>query len=145
MRSWWRSGGSKGELCLIDLKEAIATVAPGYPKTAMPTDHAERVVKGAWHLSPALGDRMIAAPFQDRRVFVRELLPQDLKFDIADLTREEAMKIAHFLARVVGKAHARQMDEATRKNWKTRSAGTAPSPSMPLPGYGPAWWTCWSP
>jgi uncharacterized protein (DUF2252 family) len=27
------------------------------------------------------------------------------------------MKAASFLAGVVGKAHARQMDEATRKNW----------------------------
>jgi uncharacterized protein (DUF2252 family) len=51
-------------------------------------------------------------------VFVRELLPQDLKFDIADLTCEEAMKIALFLAVVVGKAHARQMDEATRQSWQ---------------------------
>src|SRR5262249_41001256 len=99
-------------------KEAVATVAPGYPKTDMPTDHAERVVKGAWHLSPALGDRMIAARFQDRRVFLRELLPQDLKFDIANLSCAEAMKIARFLAGVVGKAHARQMDEETRKSWQ---------------------------
>jgi uncharacterized protein (DUF2252 family) len=111
-------GGSKGELCLIDVKEAVATVAPGYPNAEMPPDHGERVVKGAWHLSPALGDRMIAAPFRDRQVFLRELLPQDLKFDIANLTREEAMKIARFLAGVVGKAHARQMDEATRGSWQ---------------------------
>jgi uncharacterized protein (DUF2252 family) len=112
-------GGAKGEMCLVDVKEAIATVAPGYPKTEMPADHAERVVKGAWHLSPALGDRMIAARFQERRVFLRELLPQDLKFDIANLNREEAMKIARFLAGVLGKAHARQMDESTRQSWQT--------------------------
>ena len=42
----------------------------------MPGDHAERVVKGAWHLSPALGDRMLAAKVLDRPVFVRELLPR---------------------------------------------------------------------
>jgi uncharacterized protein (DUF2252 family) len=111
-------GGDKGESCLIDIKEAISTVAPRNPKATMPPDHGERVVKGAWHLSPALGDRMIAARFQERAVFIRELLPQDLKFDIANLNREEAMKIAHFLAVVVGKAHARQMDEATRKSWQ---------------------------
>ena len=28
------------------------------------------------------------------------------------------MKIAYFLAMVVGKAHARQMDEETRKSWQ---------------------------
>lgn len=111
-------GGPKGELCLIDIKEARATVAPGYPDAEMPADHAERVVKGAWHLSPALGERMIAARFGDRGVFLRELLPQDMKFDIANLNREEAMRIARFLARVVGKAHARQMDEATRQAWQ---------------------------
>jgi uncharacterized protein (DUF2252 family) len=111
-------GGKKGELCLIDIKEAVKAIAPRYPKADMPSDNGERVVKGAWHLSPALGDRMIHASFQGRPIFLRELLPQDLKFDIANLSRDEAMKIALFLAGVVGKAHARQMDEATRKTWQ---------------------------
>jgi uncharacterized protein (DUF2252 family) len=50
-------------------------------------------------------------------VFVRELMPQDLKIEIEQLSRDEAMKVAHFLAAVIGKAHSRQMDEATRKKW----------------------------
>jgi len=99
----------------------------------MPADHGERVVQGAWHLSPALGDRMLAAKVLDRPVFVRELLPQDLKFDVADLTCDEAMKLARFLATVVGKAHARQMDEATRKAWQqelnTHHSKTLEAPS----------------
>jgi Uncharacterized protein conserved in bacteria (DUF2252) len=49
-----------------------------------------RVLAGAWHLSPALGDRMLAATLQDRSVFLRELLPQDLKFEIEHLTLDEA-------------------------------------------------------
>jgi uncharacterized protein (DUF2252 family) len=61
---------------------------------------------------------MLAAKVLDRPVFVRELLPQDLKFDVADLTCDEAMKLARFLATVVGKAHARQMDEPTRQAWQ---------------------------
>ena len=89
----------------------------------MPADHGERVVAGAWHLSPALGDRMLAAKVLDRPVFVRELLPQDLKFDVADLTCEEAMRLARYLAMVVGKAHARQMDEATRTQWRDVLSG----------------------
>jgi uncharacterized protein (DUF2252 family) len=89
----------------------------------MPADHGERVVAGAWHLSPALGDRMLAAKVLDRPVFVRELLPQDLKFDVADLTCEEAMRLARYLAMVVGKAHARQMDEATRTQWRDALSG----------------------
>jgi uncharacterized protein (DUF2252 family) len=112
------AGGKKGELCLIDIKEAVPAIAPRYPKADMPTNHAERVVKGAWHLSPALGDRMIHALFQDRPIFIRELLPQDLKFDIAALTCDEAMRLALFLAGVVGKAHARQMDDSTRQSWQ---------------------------
>jgi len=111
-------GGKKGELCLIDIKEAVPALAPHAAEPEMPADHGERVVAGAWHLSPALGDRMLAAKVLDRPVFVRELLPQDLKFELADLTCDEAMRLARFLATVVGKAHARQMDEPTRKSWQ---------------------------
>ena len=116
-------GGKKGELCLIDVKEAVPALAPHNPEVEMPADHGERVVAGAWHLSPALGDRMLAAKVLDRPVFVRELLPQDLKFDVADLTCEEAMRLARYLAMVVGKAHARQMDEATRTQWRDALSG----------------------
>jgi uncharacterized protein (DUF2252 family) len=116
-------GGKKGELCLVDVKEAVPAVAPHAAEPEMPGDHAERVVKGAWHLAPALGDRMLAAKVLDRPVFVRELLPQDLKFDVADLTCEEAMRLARFLAGVVGKAHARQMDESTRTAWQEVLSG----------------------
>jgi uncharacterized protein (DUF2252 family) len=45
------------------------------------------------------------------------LMPQDLKLEIDQLTREEAVAAASYLAGVVGKAHARQMDVATRKSW----------------------------
>jgi uncharacterized protein (DUF2252 family) len=116
-------GGKKGELCLVDVKEANPALAPRNPEAEMPGDHAERVVAGAWHLSPALGDRMMATKVLDRPVFVRELLPQDLKFDVADLSCDEAMKLARFLATVVGKAHARQMDEPTRKQWQETLSG----------------------
>ena len=52
-------------------------------------------------------------------MFIRELLPQDLKIEIERLTVQDAMKAASFLAGVVGKAHARQMDEGTRKGWSS--------------------------
>jgi uncharacterized protein (DUF2252 family) len=52
-------------------------------------------------------------------VFIRELMPQDLKIEIERLTVPDAMKAASFLAGVVGKAHARQMDEKSRKAWST--------------------------
>jgi uncharacterized protein (DUF2252 family) len=106
-----------GALCLMDIKEAVPETAPCCANPNMPDDHAVRVVTGARHLSPALGERMIAARFLGRPVFIRELLPQDLKLEIAHVTREEAVKAAGYLAMTIGKAHARQMDAATREKW----------------------------
>jgi uncharacterized protein (DUF2252 family) len=107
----------KRTLALMDVKEAVSAAAPRYAREKMPKDQAERVVEGAMHLSPHLGKRMVAARLDGRSVFIRELLPQDLKIEIERLTVQDAMKAASFLAGVVGKAHARQMDEATRKGW----------------------------
>jgi uncharacterized protein (DUF2252 family) len=93
--------GKKSDQALMDVKEAVKAAAPRYTGTAMPKDHAERVVEDA----------------VQRSVFIRELLPQDLKIEIEQLTVPDAMKAASFLAGVVGKAHARQMDATTRKRW----------------------------
>ena len=109
--------GKRQELALMDVKEAVVAAAPRYANQKMPKDNAERVVAGAEHLAPLLGKRMVAAKLNGHSVFVRELLPQDLKLDIEKLTIDEAMKSANFLASVVGKAHGRQMDEATRSKW----------------------------
>jgi uncharacterized protein (DUF2252 family) len=107
-----------GDLCLIDIKEATRAAAPHAPRMVMPRDHAKRVVEGARHLSPALGNRMRAATLLDRPVFIRELLPQDLKLEIEQMGRSEALKVARFLAMVMGHAHSRQMDSATRRGWR---------------------------
>jgi len=106
------------DLCLIDIKEATQAAAPHAPRIAMPRDYAKRVVEGARHVSPALGDRMRAATLLDRPVFIRELLPQDLKLEIERLGHGQALKVAGFLAKVVGHAHCRQMDAAARKAWR---------------------------
>ncbi len=111
-------GGRGGSLCLMDVKEAIQTVAPCHPEAGMPEDDAERVVAGARHLSPSLGERMLATRLGDHSIFLRELLPQDLKFEIERLSLKEAVRVAEFLAAVTGKAHARQMDQATRRAWR---------------------------
>jgi len=104
-------------LCLMDIKEATQPAAPRYPHVRMPRDNGERVVEGARHLAPNLGKRMLASRFLGRSVFLRELLPQDLQLELEHLTRDEAMRAARFLAMVVGKAHARQMDVAKRNSW----------------------------
>jgi uncharacterized protein (DUF2252 family) len=105
------------DLCLIDIKEGVTAAAPRYSKAAMPRDNADRVVEGARHLSPHLGERMRSARLQDRSVVIRELLPQDLKLEIEEISQAEAMKVAFYLASIVGQAHARQMDGATRRSW----------------------------
>jgi uncharacterized protein (DUF2252 family) len=61
---------------------------------------------------------MRAVKLSGKAAFVRELLPQDLKVEIEQLTRDEAMKVALYLAAVVGKAHSRQMDAQTRTEWQ---------------------------
>ena len=111
-----------GGLCLMDLKEAVKAAAPRQAKARMPRDNGERVVTGARHVSPFLGGRMLAAHCLDRAVFLRELLPEDLKLEIDQVTRPEAMMSARYLAGVVGRAHARQMDEPTRQRWAAELA-----------------------
>jgi uncharacterized protein (DUF2252 family) len=103
--------------CLMDIKEAIAPAAPRDQQAAMPTNDAERVVTGARHLSPFLGGRMISARLIRKSVFIRELLPQDLKLEIEHLTPDEAMGVAEYLAHVVGRSHARQLNASDRAGW----------------------------
>jgi uncharacterized protein (DUF2252 family) len=109
--------GKKYDIALMDIKEAVAAAAPRYAGQKMPKNQAERVVEGASSLSPHLGKRMASGKLMSKSVFIRELMPQDLKVEIETLTVPDAMRAASFLAGVVGKAHARQMDGATRGSW----------------------------
>ncbi len=113
-------GSGKAERhCLMDVKEATAAAAPRSKTADMPHDNAERVVTGARNLSPFLGSRMMSTRLLGKAVFIREILPQDMKLEIAHLSREEAMSVAEFLAHVVGQGHARQLDAVGRKQWLT--------------------------
>ena len=105
------------ETLLIDIKEAVPAAAPSAPGAKMPADNARRVLTGARALSPFLGRRMMAGKLLRRSVIIRELTPQDLKLDIEHLSRPEAVRAAHYLALVIGRAHARQMDAATKAGW----------------------------
>ena len=69
-------------------------------------------------LSPYLGQRMLSWRFMNRSVVLRELLPQDLKLEMDQLTRGEAILSARYLAAVVGSAHASQMDVKARNEWR---------------------------
>ncbi|WP_342249713.1 DUF2252 family protein [Sphingomonas sp. OTU376] len=113
-------GGTRkkpAEYALIDLKEAVPAIAPTGHGRAMPRDHAERVVAGATALAPNLGERMLATHVLGKPVVLRELMPQDLKLEIAQFSRSEATRAARYLAYVVGLAHARQMDASDRASW----------------------------
>jgi len=107
----------RSDYALVDIKEAIAPIAPAARGADMPSDNGERVVAAARALSPHLGTRMVAAKMLDRSLFIRELSPQDLKLEVDQFSEGQAVMAARYLAFVVGKAHARQMDTASRNEW----------------------------
>lgn len=110
-------GGRKPRLAMVDIKEAAEPAAPSTARAQMPAHDGERVVAGARALSPNLGDRMMAGDLLGRPIVLRELMPQDLKLEVDQFSRREAAIAARYLAYVVGRAHGRQMDEATRHEW----------------------------
>ncbi len=128
-----KSGKGHWSYALVDLKEAVDPVAPAARGAAMPRDTAERVVAAARALSPYLGTRMLPVRMLGRSLFIRELTPHDLKLEVEQFNRGEAVCAARALAFVVGKAHARQMDAATRADWlatlEQGRRGTCDTPS----------------
>ncbi|WP_337269915.1 DUF2252 family protein [Oryzifoliimicrobium ureilyticus] len=126
--------GKSARYCLMDIKEAIEAAAPHATAAAMPADHGQRVVMGARHISPFLGGRMISTQFLGKSVFLRELMPQDLKLEIETLTRDEALSVAEFLAHVVGIAHARQLGLDDRAAWLTEIKRNR-SPALDAPSW----------
>ena len=104
------------QYCLIDLKEATAAAAPRSER--FHGSDADRVVTGARNLSPYLGDRMMAVTLGKTPIVMRELMPQDLKFDLVNLTRDEAVAAERFLAAVVGKSHGRQLTQRASRAWR---------------------------
>jgi uncharacterized protein (DUF2252 family) len=118
-----RRGDKRERFALVDVKEAVAPAPPCATDAVMPDDPAERVVAGARALSPHLGERMIATKVLGCSVFVRELLPQDLKLEVEQFSRSEALAAGRYLAWVVGHAHARQMEAASRHTWRRTLLG----------------------
>lgn len=114
-----KNAKDRSSYALVDLKEAVASIAPAAADAPMPADNADRVVAGARALSPHLGERMIPVRMGERSLFIRELAPQDLKLEVNQFSQSQAAKAAHYLAFVVGKAHARQMDHAMRMEWQS--------------------------
>jgi hypothetical protein len=55
----------------------------------MPRNYAKRVVEGARKLSPFLGQSMLSGRFSGIPAVLWELLPQDLRVEMDQLTRDE--------------------------------------------------------
>ena len=103
---------------LLDFKEAVAPAAPRAPGAVMPRHNGERVVTGARHVCPELGNRMAQVRMLGTSFFVRELLPQDLKLDVETLDTRDAVSLATNLGHVVGLAHGQQMPSDVAQAWR---------------------------
>ncbi|HMV63731.1 MAG TPA: DUF2252 family protein [Rhodocyclaceae bacterium] len=110
-------GAAEARLAMVDIKDAPPAAAPRTGSVSMPRDNAERVVEAARALAPALGGRMVAMRLLDRPMVARELSPQDLKIEPDQLAPADMAALAHYLGRIVGDAHARQMSAPQRRHW----------------------------
>ena len=128
------TGERKDKLSLIDIKEAVPSAAPSTPDADIPAHLGERVVMGARALSPNLGDRMASGDLSGRPVVVRELMPEDLKLELEQFTRDEAVGAARYLSGVVGRAHGRQMTPDVRHAWNKELHGRHP-PDLAAPTW----------
>ena len=107
---------------LLDLKQAVGARSPWAGGMDPGLTHGERVVRGAKSLAPALGQRMAFAELLNRSVFIRELLPQDLKVELDHISVESGREVAYYLGMVVGRAHGRQLDPPARRSWQAEIA-----------------------
>jgi len=119
LRSAGKKNNGERSLCLLDVKQAVDPVAPALKASGLAEDPASRVQAGAKKIAPALGARMVPTWLLDRSVFVRELLPQDLKVELDELSVEDGRSVAYYLGSIVGRAHARQLDGERRKAWQS--------------------------
>ena len=121
-----RDSSKKGKhattMALLDIKQAIEPSAPWAPGANPGLAPAQRVLTGARRLAPALGARMVATSLLERSVFIRELLPQDLKVELDQLDAVEVRAVAYYLGMVVGRAHRRQLDAVSTAAWATEMA-----------------------
>ena len=122
LRDLSKKGKKRSSLALLDIKQAVAASAPWAPGVDSTMPPGLRVLEGARRLAPALGERMLAATLLGRSVFVRELLPQDLKVELDRIEADEARAVAYYLGKVVGRAHRRQLDRDATRTWAAEMA-----------------------
>jgi uncharacterized protein (DUF2252 family) len=130
-----KRGTEKRTPSLLDVKQAVAARTPWGGGQDPGISPGERVVRGANSLAPALGARMAWGEILNRSVFVRELLPQDLKVELDEISVESGREVAFYLGMVVGRAHARQLDAAGRRSWHAEISSRRRSKSLDAPGW----------
>jgi uncharacterized protein (DUF2252 family) len=134
MASFAKPPYKEKSVCLLDIKEAATAAAPRTADVNIPRNNGDRIVEGAKHLSPSLGERVLATTIMGKSVVVRELLPQDLKLNVGHLTEQQAVVGARFLAGVIGHAHAAQLDAKGRREW-VKELDRNRSKSLDAPGW----------
>ncbi|MDB4952569.1 MAG: hypothetical protein JWO36_138 [Myxococcales bacterium] len=117
-----RKGRRRHTFSLLDVKQAVESSAPWAEGADLGLTPGERVLTGARRLAPALGERMVAATMLGRSVYIRELLPQDLKVELDQISGDEGRAVAYYLGMVVGRAHRRQLDAEQSRAWWTEMA-----------------------
>lgn len=84
-------------------------------------------------------ERMRATQLQDKPMTLGELLPQDLKLEIEQISEAEAMKVARYLAFAVGRAmRGKWMAQRERRGWANFSV-TKRNRLTRRCGYGGVW------
>jgi hypothetical protein len=79
---------------------------------------------------------MVAASIAGKQVIVRELRPQDMKFELDGLQQAEAIAIARLMAGVAGRATADNSNARTdRRGYESSGRDTAKAWTL-LAGFG---------
>ena len=133
-----KNAKGRSDYALVDLKEAVAPIAPAARGADMPRDPAERVVAAARALAPHLGSRMVATRAFGRSLFLRELAAQDLKLEVDQFTRSQAVTAACYLASSSARRTPGRWTTTPEADGPTSSTPTGAAPSMPRPGCGRA-------
>lgn len=123
-----RPGGGS-ERVILDFKEARTPTCPTLG--GGPANPAARVVAAARVLSADLGDRMIASEVLGTPVFVRELRAEDLKIELTEIDRRDAVAVGEQLGEIVGIAHARQLRDGDAERWRAELSRACPRPDEP--------------
>jgi uncharacterized protein (DUF2252 family) len=112
--------GAKGRenFVLVDLKEATKTRRAGRPRSR-DAKRSGRSRIGRRASAVASSRRTLDCNRAPRQVgHYSGTRPQNMKLEVEQFSESQAVKAARYLAFIIGKAHARQMDREQRTSWR---------------------------